>query len=41
MANLPLLVKNWLSNPKNGKLILVLDGVDNNEVLYAANGMWP
>jgi hypothetical protein len=37
MANVPLLVKNWLSDLKNGRWTLVIDGVGDNEVLYAAN----
>ncbi|KAL7946163.1 P-loop containing nucleoside triphosphate hydrolase protein [Trichoderma barbatum] len=39
--NIPLLVKNWLSNEHNGRWIIILDSADNREVLYGADESGP
>ncbi|KAL6787041.1 TPR-like protein [Trichoderma sp. SZMC 28012] len=36
-ANIPLLVKNWLSIEHNGRWIIILDSADETEVLYSAS----
>lgn len=36
-ADIPLLVKNWLSIEHNGRWIIILDSADDSEVLYGAN----
>ena len=36
-ANVPLLVRNWLSNKSNGKWIIVLDSADDIDVFYGAS----
>ncbi|KAJ4854193.1 tetratricopeptide repeat domain-containing protein [Trichoderma breve] len=36
-ADIPLLVKNWLSIEHNGRWIIILDSADETEVLYSAS----
>lgn len=36
-ANIPLLVKNWLSIEHNGRWIIIFDSADETEVLYSAS----
>ncbi|SPO02493.1 uncharacterized protein DNG_05166 [Cephalotrichum gorgonifer] len=36
-ADIPLLVQNWLSNERNGRWIIILDGADDYEVFYGAS----
>ncbi|KAL7905410.1 TPR-like protein [Trichoderma velutinum] len=36
-ADIPLLVRNWLSNEHNGRWIIILDSADNSDVLYSTD----
>ncbi len=40
-ANIPLLVLNWLSNPHNGRWMIVLDNADDHTVFYNSSPSTP
>lgn len=40
-ANIPELVRNWLSREQNGKWLIILDSADDSEVFYGTNDHQP